>query len=153
MDWVAPTGPVYQAGTLSANPVAMVAGLETLRLLKEESPYAALEQKGAELEILLKEVCQQKGREDIQLQREGSLFWSVIHGQGNTPCMVRNPDQIPEGHAEAYGSLYHRIRAHGVYLAPSAYEVGFLSTVHETEHLQQLANALSASLDDEKKDA
>ena len=46
MDWVAPTGPVYQAGTLSANPVAMVAGLETLRLLKDESPYEALEQKG-----------------------------------------------------------------------------------------------------------
>ena len=147
MDWVAPTGPVYQAGTLSANPVAMVAGLETLRLLKDESPYAALEQKGVELEKLLQEVCKQKGRQDIQLQREGSLFWSVIHGQGNEPQMVRNPDEIPQGHADAYKGLYHRLVNRGVYLAPSAYEVGFLSTVHETEHLQQLATALSSSLD------
>ena len=153
MDWVAPTGPVYQAGTLSANPVAMVAGLETLRLLKAESPYAALEQKGVELEKLLKEVCQQKGRQDINLQREGSLFWSVVHGQGQDTPMVRNPDQIPEGHASAYKDLYHRIRSNGVYLAPSAYEVGFLSTVHETQHLQQLATALSDSLDEMKKEA
>jgi glutamate-1-semialdehyde 2,1-aminomutase len=106
-----------------------------------------------ELENLLKEVCQQKGREDIHLQREGSLFWGVIHGQGNETSMVRNPDQIPGGHAQAYKDLYHRIRAHGVYLAPSAYEVGFLSTVHETEHLQQLATALSASLDEVQKGA
>ena len=146
MDWVAPTGPVYQAGTLSANPVAMVAGLETLRLLKEESPYEALEQKGIELENMLKEVCQQQGREDIQLQREGSLFWSVIHGQGKSPQMVRNPDNIPAAHAESYKDLYHRIRHHGVYLAPSAYEVGFLSTVHGPEHLQMLATALASSL-------
>jgi len=151
MNWVAPTGPVYQAGTLSANPVAMVAGLETLRLLKEESPYAALEQKGLELEKLLKEVCQEKGRDDIQLQREGSLFWSVIHGQGNSPSMVRNPDDIPEMHAESYKHLYHRLRQRGIYLAPSAYEVGFLSTVHETEHLQMLAAALSDSLDEEQR--
>ena len=80
MDWVAPTGPVYCRHP-QCEPGTMVAGLETLRLLKDESPYEALEQKGETLEHLMQEVCRQHGREDIQLQRLGSLFWGVVHGR------------------------------------------------------------------------
>lgn len=139
LDWVAPLGPVYQAGTLSANPVAMAAGLATLLQLTDGRVYAALEKRGQHLEALL------TGIPGLGLQRVGSLFWLVLQPVTGTEP-VRTPAGFSAGAVERFPALFHGLLARGVYLPPSPYEVGFLSTAHSPEDLGTLAAALTAAL-------
>jgi len=138
MQLVAPVGPVYQAGTLSANPVAMCAGLATLRRLADGRCYAQLEAAGAQLEQALARVP------NLIVQRVGSIFWLCLAAPGAATTTIRSPAQYPPGCAQRYASIYHPLLARGIYLAPSAFEVGFLSAAHTSADIAELAAAVNA---------
>jgi glutamate-1-semialdehyde 2,1-aminomutase len=133
MDQMAPLGPVYQAGTLSANPVAMAAGLATLRKLLDGTVYADLEKLGSSLESAV------SGIDDLSLQRCGSLFWIMpVAASG----VVRSTAQVPDGVRESYPNLFHALLDAGIYLAPSPFEIGFLSAAHDASHIKKLSDEI-----------
>jgi glutamate-1-semialdehyde 2,1-aminomutase len=136
MDLVAPLGPVYQAGTLSANPVGMVAGLATLKKCERHGAWEALHGRMEKFASLLDEGLAGTG---FALTRFASLFW--IHARA--PAPIRSIDSIPAGHGKAFPAFFRAALARGVYLAPNGYEVGFLSLAHTEEKLAQAAKALS----------
>jgi glutamate-1-semialdehyde 2,1-aminomutase len=138
MELVAPAGPVYQAGTLSANPLAMCAGLATLQRLADGRLYQHLEQLGARLQQAL------AGAPGLTLQRAGSIFW-ICRSDGGFPATpMRAPRQLPPDAAQRFAPLFHALLAGGIYLAPSAFEVGFLSAAHDEADIDALAQALLA---------
>jgi glutamate-1-semialdehyde 2,1-aminomutase len=138
---LAPEGGVYQAGTLSGNPVAMAAGLATLRILEREDGWARLEERGAYLEQVLAPVLAASPIE-ATLARLGSLFWIAWH----TRSLPRTAEAIDTRAAATYAGVFHELLARGVVLAPSAYEVAFLSLAHEHAHIERLAEALTAAV-------
>ena len=142
MRHLAPEGPVYQAGTLSGNPVAMAAGLATLRILFEEDGWARLEELGRRLEERVAPVLAAVDP-PIRLVRVGSLFWL---DPGGGPRSPRRAEEIPGTAAERYRGIYPRVLAQGILLAPSALEVGFLSLAHREADLDRLAEALATVL-------
>jgi len=135
MELVAPLGPVYQAGTLSANPVAMAAGLATLRQLTDGTAYLALEDSGRMLDDLLRDTP------GVRVQRLGSLFWLVLDGEGGAGP-IRTPGGLPAAAVARFPPFFHALLADGLYLPPSPYEVGFLSTAHTDDDLRALATAV-----------
>ncbi|HEX4924862.1 MAG TPA: aminotransferase class III-fold pyridoxal phosphate-dependent enzyme, partial [Bdellovibrionales bacterium] len=138
MDLVAPSGPVYQAGTLSANPVGMAAGLATLRKLDERKVHAALEARAGKFCDDLNQAFEGL---PLQVARFGSIFW--IHGR--TGETIRRLTQIPSSHREQFGPFFHAALKRGIYLAPSGFEVGFLSLAHTPEILDQAVRELAAA--------
>lgn len=136
MDLVAPNGPVYQAGTLSANPVGMRAGLRTLQKMEREQGWAQLDKKGEFFEKQLTGVMAEK---NLQFIRQGSLFW--FHQKTEAP--LRRVDQIPATQKESFNKVFLQGLERGVYLAPNAYEVGFLSLAHTDEILTEAATILA----------
>jgi glutamate-1-semialdehyde 2,1-aminomutase len=141
MEHLAPLGGVYQAGTLSGNPVAMAAGLATLRVLERDGAWARLEALGAMLERTLAPVLAASPI-PAQLVRQGSLFWLALQ-EGEAP---RAAEALDGAAASRYAALFHALLRSGILLAPSAYEVGFLSLAHEVEHLERFAGALASAL-------
>jgi glutamate-1-semialdehyde 2,1-aminomutase len=141
MRHLAPEGPVYQAGTLSGNAVAMTAGLTTLRVLERDRGWSRLEETGRALEELLAPVLA-AAPFPARLVRLGSLFWMSLQA-GDPP---RAAAAIDPGAASRYTPLFHSLLADGVALAPSAYEAGFLSLAHQQPHLERLRDALEAAL-------
>jgi glutamate-1-semialdehyde 2,1-aminomutase len=137
MELVAPAGPVYQAGTLSANPLAMCAGIATLQRLTDESVYARLEQLGARLERAL------QGVPHLAVQRVGSIFWTCHSQQPPATRPMRALSAFPADAGKRFAPLFHSLLERGIYLAPSAFEVGFLSTAHTDAHIDALAAAIS----------
>ncbi|WP_413290167.1 glutamate-1-semialdehyde 2,1-aminomutase [Bdellovibrio sp. HCB337] len=137
MDLVAPSGDVYQAGTLSANPVGMRAGLRTLQKMKSIDGWKVLNQR-------TEKFCQklQKGFDDMKapvtISYHSSLFW--IHGRVKEP--IRTIEQIPAGQGENFKKLFLKCLDKGVYLAPNAYEVGFISLAHTDEILNDAADKI-----------
>lgn len=140
---LAPDGAVYQAGTLSGNPVAMAAGLETLRVLRRDDGWARLEATGARLEALLSAVLA-AAPVPAQLVRCGSIFWMALQ-DGAPP---RRADALSSAAPGIYSDLFGALLGRGVYLAPSAYEVGFVSLAHQPEDLELLARALGEAFDE-----
>jgi glutamate-1-semialdehyde 2,1-aminomutase len=128
MEQLAPSGPVYQAGTLSGNPVAMAAGAVTLRTLLADAgaAYAELEKLGAQLEWGFREVLSRLGAE-WSVVRVGSILWLAFQG-GDPP---RKYEDIRPESAEAYAALHRAMLDRGIMLAPSAYEVMFVSLAHD----------------------
>ncbi len=124
MDCLAPDGPVYQAGTLSGNPLAMAAGIASLKLLENLDPYAKLDQLGAQLRDAVNAAAQAKGLA-VQVPQRGAMF-SIFFNE--TP--VRDYTTALQGDAEIFKKFFHSCLSKGVYLAPSAFEAGFLSTAH-----------------------
>jgi glutamate-1-semialdehyde 2,1-aminomutase len=150
MDWVAPAGPVYQAGTLSANPVAMTAGITMLLKLKRDNPYDLLEKRTEKLAQALEQV----GKEldfAVKVQRFSSLFWTVFGEMNSKLDAVRRPDETPSTHKAVYTKVFHSLLSKGIYLAPSAFEVSFLSTVHEDSHQQKLVQAFREALQEAQR--
>ncbi|HUP56541.1 MAG TPA: glutamate-1-semialdehyde 2,1-aminomutase [Bdellovibrionota bacterium] len=146
MDLVAPAGPVYQAGTLSANPVAMSAGIASLKKLLRENPYAALEKKARNLASELESVSARHGG-DVSVQSYASMFWTVLWPKGQKPQgAVRSITAIPASQKERYAKAFHLFLENGIYLAPSGYEVCFLSTAHTDEDLAKFRAVFEKAL-------
>ncbi|HEX9636420.1 MAG TPA: glutamate-1-semialdehyde 2,1-aminomutase [Acidobacteriota bacterium] len=141
MKLLAPEGPVYQAGTLSGNPVAMAAGLKTLEILRLEAGWERLERLGEALQRRLDPVLK-RATLPAQLVRLGSIFWLCLQ-EGEPP---RSTERIDPAAPERYRHLFHGLSSRGVALAPSAYEVGFLSLAHQEADLERFAAALEAVL-------
>jgi len=135
MENLAPAGEVYQAGTLSANPIAMAAGHTTLTALLDGEVYAYLEDLGAMLEQAINQIA------GWQIQRAGSLFWL------SPACeeTLRSPAALPADLVEGYSRLFQAGLKAGLYLPPSPYEVGFLSRAHTPEHIDMLAALLQSN--------
>ncbi|WP_404420928.1 glutamate-1-semialdehyde 2,1-aminomutase [Nibricoccus sp. IMCC34717] len=140
MDHLAPLGPVYQAGTLSGNPLAMAAGIASLRLLDEENPYSRLDTLGRRLRDALLAACRAKGL-PAQVPQCGSM-WSIYFS--DTP--VRDYATALQSDAKLFGRFFHLALERGVYLAPSAFEAGFLSTAHEGRDIDFACEALSGAI-------
>ena len=138
MEMVAPVGPVYQAGTLSANPLAMRAGLAALRQLADGSIYNRLELLGQALETAL------HAAPGLHLQRCASVFWVTFSESARGLPIMRSIKSFPADAGQRYAPRFHRLMERGIYLAPSAYEVGFLAATHTPEHVAQLAAELRA---------
>ncbi len=141
MEQLAPLGPVYQAGTLSGNPVAMAAGLAALDELESSDAWAKLESLGALLEERVGAVLADAPLR-ARLVRVGSIFWMSLQ-DGEPP---RAAEAIDPGAAERYRALFHACLERGVALAPSAYEVGFLSTAHEPADVERFAAVLAEAV-------
>ncbi len=124
MDCLAPLGPVYQAGTLSGNPVAMAAGISALEELASSNAYARLEQAGAALEAGMKEAAK-AARIPVQFNRCGSMFCGYF-----TTEAVHNLGDAMKSDRERFKKFFHGMLEGGVYLAPSQFEAGFISTAH-----------------------
>lgn len=140
MDLLAPLGPVYQAGTLSGNPLAMAAGIASLRLLNELNPYARLDQMGQQLKAAVLAAAKSKGIA-VQVPQCGSMF-SIFF----TATPVRDYATALGGDAKLFARFFHACLARGVYLAPSAYEAGFICTAHEGNAIDRACEVLALSL-------
>ncbi|HEX3837929.1 MAG TPA: glutamate-1-semialdehyde 2,1-aminomutase [Steroidobacteraceae bacterium] len=141
MSRLAPDGDTYQAGTLSGNPVAMAAGIATLDILERESAWVQLESRGARLEKLLSPIVG-NAPFPLHLVRLGSLLWLSFH---DVPTLRRAATLAPEA-ATRFQRLFHAMLARGIYIAPSAYEVTFVSLAHCDDDLQRFAAALAESV-------
>lgn len=139
MSLVAPAGKVYQAGTLSANPLAMRTGLATLQKLRSANVYAVLEERTSWFVRELKDLLLPHG---LTIEHFGSIFW--ICPSGEKP--VRSLKDLPQGLGDKYKNLFHRLLEKGVYLAPSGYEVGFVSLAHTKAILQDALAAFKEAL-------
>lgn len=128
MEQLAPLGPVYQAGTLSGNPVAMAAGVATLKELLADggAAYRHLERVGSRLASGLQEVFKRHGK-PWQVARVGSILWLSLQ-DGEPP---RRYEDISESAPATFARLHQGLLDRGVYLAPSAYEVTFVSMAHD----------------------
>jgi glutamate-1-semialdehyde 2,1-aminomutase len=127
---VAPSGPVYQAGTLSGNPVAVAAGLATLKALKKPGTYEALEEKGAWLARELAESAARQGL-PLTINRVGSMLTLFF-----TPGLVRNLAEAQESDLDRFRRFFAGMLEAGVYLPPSQFEAWFISLAHRREDLE-----------------
>ncbi len=131
MDQIAPLGPVYQAGTLSGNPLAMAAGLAQLRILRDENPYPELERKTQRLVAGLLAGAAELGVPMVG----GSLgsMWGVFLAAGP----VRSFDDARRSDVALFQRFYHGVLRRGVFFAPSAFEAGFMSTAHTDQDVDE----------------
>jgi glutamate-1-semialdehyde 2,1-aminomutase len=135
MERLAPSGPVYQAGTLSGNPLATAAGLAVLRRLRDPSVYEELERKSARLESGLLEAG--LGR-FARVNRVGAMLTAFV-----TDADVRNFDDARACDADRYGALFRHLLAHGVYIAPSQFESMFVSLAHSDDDVDRTVEAVA----------
>ena len=140
MDCLSPLGPVYQAGTLSGNPVAMAAGLAQLRELLKGNAYERLEQLGARMEEGIREALKKHGR-NYTFHRAGSMFCLFF-----TEEEVYNLESAQKAPKKLFKSFFWNMLEQGVYFAPSPYETGFISTAHTEEDIDRTVEAVRISL-------
>jgi glutamate-1-semialdehyde 2,1-aminomutase len=138
---LAPLGPVYQAGTLSGNPVAVAAGLATLRLLESENPYGRMAARCAKLVDGLTAMARAVNL-PLQAVRLGSLFTPFFVGGGR----VRNLADVKRCDAAAYARFFHGMLDRGVYLPPSQFEVAFVSAAHTDADVDAFLSAAAGVL-------
>ena len=134
MEQLAPTGPVYQAGTLSGNPVSMAAGLATISRLASGEVYGYLEGLGH----LFEERIRAAGISWLQVRRQGSVLWLYLD-DGPIPTRA---DQISQRHVARFNQIHGALLEDGFYVPPSAYEVMFLSRAHQPEQVAAFADAI-----------
>ncbi|VAW49235.1 Glutamate-1-semialdehyde 2,1-aminomutase [hydrothermal vent metagenome] len=130
MEKIAPLGPVYQAGTLSGNPLAMAAGLTTLNLIKEPGFFENLDQKAKRLTAGL-----QAAADELNIPFTTNQVGGMYGYFFNTEKNIRRFAQVAKGNMEHFQAFYHGMLNEGVYLAPSAYEAGFVSSQHTNEDI------------------
>jgi glutamate-1-semialdehyde 2,1-aminomutase len=136
MDYLAPLGPVYQAGTLSGNPLAMVAGLTQLHELDKAGAYETLDAIGAHLQQGVESIFQKKGIPH-RFNRVGSMFCLFF-----TDAEIINLDSVKTQNLEQFRKLFWAMIDEGVYIAPSPYETGFLSLAHSREDIDETLEKL-----------
>merc|ERR1719438_524812 len=131
MQMVAPAGPMYQAGTLSGNPLAMTAGIETMKKLSEDGVYEELERKSKKLVDGIVATADKHGL-PISGDYAGGMFgWYFVEGP------VKNFSQAAKSDGERFGKWHRMMLERGVYLAPSLYEAGFMSMAHTDEDIDR----------------
>jgi len=140
MDYLAPLGPVYQAGTLSGNPLAMAAGLANLDELTSGKNYDRLEALGAQLEAGMRDVAKSAGI-PVVFNRCGSMFCGYF-----TSAPVWNLADAMKADRERFKKFFHGMLDAGVYLAPSQFEAGFISTAHGEEDIAATVRAAAKVL-------
>ena len=140
METVAPLGPMYQAGTLSGNPVAMAAGIETLRLLGRPGVYEALESSGRKLEEGLKQAFAEADT-PVRINRVGSMM-TLFFNAGE----VADWRSVSASDREGFARFFHRILDEGVYLPPSPFEAMFVSTAHSDVDIEATIEAARRAL-------
>jgi glutamate-1-semialdehyde 2,1-aminomutase len=140
MDRLAPMGPVYQAGTLSGNPLAVTAGLAALRLLKESPPYAEIDRRSARLEQGLADAANEAGVA-ATVNRVGSMLTAFF-----AAGPVADWNSAKRANTELYALFFRAMLEEGVYLAPSQFECAFVSTTHTDEIVEQTITAARSAL-------
>jgi len=139
MERLAPLGPVYQAGTLSGNPVAMAAGLKTLELISRDPAFhARLTETTTRLLTGLKSAAQSSGIA-LTTTQSGGMFGIYFHTLAN----ITSYAQVMQSDVERFKRFFHGMLDHGVYLAPSAFEAGFVSAAHSDEDIDATLSAAS----------
>lgn len=138
MAYLAPAGPVYQAGTLSGNPVATAAGIAQLRLL-DEAAYEKVDAVSAQIQSLVTEALSKEGVAH-RLQNASNMF-SVFF----TDRQVRNYEDAKRQESYRFTAFFHSLLSNGVYLPPSSFESWFVSTAHDERAVQKIADALPAA--------
>jgi glutamate-1-semialdehyde 2,1-aminomutase len=140
MDRLSPEGPVYQAGTLSGNPLAMAAGLATLRGLQAPGVYAHLERLGTRFASGMSEVFQRYDVPHVTANRGSMVGFFFTAGPVNDLTDAKRSDTA------LYGRFFHAMLDRGVYLAPSQFEAGFLSTAHRPLDVERTLDAAGEAL-------
>ena len=142
MDLVSPAGNVYQAGTLSGNPLAMAAGAATLRILQSNEWYERLEVAGYILTTKLKKIFEDADR-FYTINRFGSMFTIFFNEHDET---IEDLQAVQRSSTEEYGRFYRFLLEEGIYLPPSQFEVSFISCAHELDDLEITASAFERAL-------
>ncbi|WP_346844489.1 glutamate-1-semialdehyde 2,1-aminomutase [uncultured Rothia sp.] len=137
MEYLAPTGPVYQAGTLSGNPISMAAGIATLQAA-DEQVYHSIDEKSLQLQGAIREAFDAQGL-NYSIQTAGNLF-SVAFGTAETG--IHNYADIKNSETFRYAPFFHSMLESGIYLPPSAFEAWFLSSAHTDVVMDQIIVAL-----------
>ena len=140
MSKVAPQGSVYQAGTLSGNPVAMAAGIATLEQLQKDDVYGALDEKADRLLSGLEQAAK-KAAIPVQAKRVGSMLGFFFNEKE-----VKNFDDAKTCDLDRFSAFYNGLRQKGIYIAPSQFEVLFISIAHDTEHIDRTIEAAAEVL-------
>jgi glutamate-1-semialdehyde 2,1-aminomutase len=140
MDYLSPDGPVYQAGTLSGNPLAMAAGLAQLREVERSDGWRKLEELGARFEAGVRDVLQTTGK-PLRFHRIGSMFCLFF-----TDAEIHNLAGAEQADTKAHARFFHACRENGVYFAPSAFETGFISLAHAAQDIEQTLEAVGKAL-------
>lgn len=140
MNQLAPLGQVYQAGTLSGNPVAMSAGIQTLELLGEVDFYTRLQRKSDRFILELKDIIQDQ---EVQLNHIGSMFSLFF-----SPRPIRNFEDARHSNVKRFASFYRKLLEQGVYFSPSPFEANFISTAHTDGQLKQTLKALKIAINE-----
>ena len=141
MSKVAPQGSVYQAGTLSGNPVAMAAGIATLEQLQKDGFYEALDEKANHLLAGLEQAAK-KAAIPAQAKRVGSMLGFFFNDKE-----VKNFDDAKTCDLDRFSAFYNGLRQKGIYIAPSQFEVLFISIAHDTQHIDRTIKAAEEVLD------
>ena len=131
MQLIAPSGPVYQAGTLSGNPLAVASGLKTLELLQRPLAFSELSKRTAQLVRGLKAAAKQRGIA-FSADSEGGMLGFFFH-----PGPVSNLEQAKQSNVEQFTTFFRSMLRRGVYLAPSAFEAGFVSVAHTSADIER----------------
>ena len=140
MQTVAPLGPVYQAGTLSGNPVAVTAGLKTLEILERDNPYPELERRTKQLTQVISEAAKEAGV-PVQINQIASMFTVFFTDQPVVDyASARRSD------TQRYARFFHALLERGVYFPPSQFEAAFLSTAHDDEALSFAQDAVRSAM-------
>jgi glutamate-1-semialdehyde 2,1-aminomutase len=140
MEHIAPLGPVYQAGTLSGNPIAMAAGLATMDVISAEGFYEPLFAKTEKLCLGLREAAAAAGV-DFTTNHSGSMFGGFFTSERS----VSNYAQVMACNTDAFNQFFHSMLNSGVYLAPASYEAGFMSVTHSDADIEQTLDAACAA--------
>jgi glutamate-1-semialdehyde 2,1-aminomutase len=131
MSHIAPAGPIYQAGTLSGNPLSMMAGIVTLRRLRDETIYERLEAATSRLCDGLRTISENTGVATV-VNRVGSMWTSFFTNEA-----VSNWEGANKSDRSLYAKFFHAMLAEGIYLAPSQFEAAFVSIAHEEDVIEQ----------------
>ncbi len=142
MQHVSPLGSVYQAGTLSGNPVAMAAGIAQLTACLQPRFYQNLQHKTDKLVDGIKKLINQKNYE-ITIYNIGSIFWFAFSDMTH----LTRADQIDSGKMTLFAKVYHYLLDNGIYFGPSGYEVGFISAAHTEEDIDKTIKVMCDAFD------